>query len=162
MSFISEARTIGGAVSGNQSIRKVPVWKGDHRSCSEGHRDGVCHSLQAWRLDGSYKVVPVIVGRSVERRHQVIAEYSEESGREQEPGWLAKGFRSPTEAEGTRPSEQVFSKIREYGAESAERELQHRKAAYQDQVRGKSEFFERFDAANKAPSPKGKAARSDG
>lgn len=159
-SMFGEVKSVPGTVYGAAPARKTGVWKGDHRGCEIGHADGVCRSLQAWRLNGEHKLVPVIVGRSIERRHASDAEYAEESGEEQRPAWQAKGFRVPAEAIRARPTVEIVQKIRELGAEGVVRTLQHQKASFADQQTAKTQFLAAFDAAN-APA-KEKKAKTDG
>jgi len=152
--MFSDAKAIEGTTDARRPLRKVQVWKGDHRPCEVGHADGVCRALTGWRLNGDFQVVPVVVGRSIERRHYSTAEYSEESGKETEPAWQAKGFRVADEAKRAKPTAEIVAKLREVGADGLAREYQHLKASFADQQAAKKEFLEKFDAANGAPATK--------
>jgi len=157
MPILTEAKAIPGTTDARAPIRKVLVWKGEHHSCELGHADGVCRSLKAWRLDADCRPGPVIVGRSIERRHQVMAEFPDESGLEPMPAWQAKGFRVASEAARAKPAPEIVAKMREDGAEGVVRELQHQKAPFADQQSARKAFLEKFDAANFP-----KKGRSDG
>lgn len=140
-------------------LKKKDAWKGDHSGCEVGHRDGFCLSINAWRLNGHAKIVPVVIGRPSNRRFHSMVEYSDKSEREPEAAWRAKGWRDIEEVGGVRPIPEIVAKMRELASEELERGMQFKKFEYDSIAKAKAAFLAKFDEAN-GYAPTG--AESDG
>ena len=155
---IAEHHKAAQTTFGTADLRKVPVWKGDHTLCEVGHRNGLCRSVKAWRLNKDCAVLPVVVGRPSARRFQSMAVYESPANpsleKEDEHAWRAKGHRDSAEAKGVVPVPDVVAKIRENGGEAVEREMQHRKASFTDTTQAVAAWLVKFDAANAALAKK--------
>jgi len=127
----------------------IKKWRGSHKQCSPGHRNGTCAAANGWKvMDRTWSIVPDFAIVNIEENAMGTVQELGKKGAYPEPTWKAKGWVEVEEAEGVVATEEVKRHLIDRLVNMKKIDLEHKKAEYETVERECRKLREAAEAAN--------------